>query len=279
MTVKKKKDIRNSSVIPDKLIEVIRQRLADGKQVRRTLPKKGRVHIDRMLPFLVLYRRPMRRTDTGTEQLIKGEASYLIASSSPVMKSSLNKLIRVITGALTRENEPFLLIEIWAGRNSANGNDNEQTVCEPGFKIFTPRTEAPTRTVEAFRKSLRRIRIQKRGAIVEVITKNIYAPEKMTPIVSTRFARRNGLYIIGLEISPIYCDQSTGDLYPLLLRKLHRHLSRAFKQAVFEFLRDHTTVRPRHYLALGRSRPVKAVWEVDKQLAEISSSFDFLVAA
>lgn len=277
MAIKKKKNIRNPSVISDKLIEIIRQRLSDGKQVRRTLPRQGRIHIDRMLPFLVVYRRPMRRNDTGTEQLIKGEASYLIASSSPRMKSSLNKLIRVIAEVLTKENEPFLLIEIWSGRNSVNGNENEQTVCIPGFKIFTPRTQSPTRTVEAFRKSLRKIRIQKHGATVEVIAKNIYAPEKMAPIITTRVARKMGWYVIGLEINPVYCNQSTGDLYPLLLRLLHRYLSRAFKQAVFEFLRGHTTVRPRHYLALGRSRPVKAVWEVDKQLAEISSSFDFLL--
>jgi hypothetical protein len=42
--------------LTDQLIEDIAERIAGGKQVRRTLPPGGRIHIDRQLPFLFLYR-------------------------------------------------------------------------------------------------------------------------------------------------------------------------------------------------------------------------------
>jgi len=51
------------------------------------------------------------------------------------------------------------------------------------------------------------------------------------------------------------------------------------KQAFYAFARDHTRVRPQHYYALGRRAMVKAVWEVDRRLAEIADTFDFLLQA
>ena len=69
-----------------------------------------------------------------------------------------------------------------------------------------------------------------------------------------------------------------GELYPLILRALRRGLSLALRRTFYEFMRKHTTHRPRHYQVLGRRAVVKAVWEVDRQLAEVSESFDFLLA-
>ena len=44
--------------ITQDFIEEIESRLADNNMIRRTLPSQGRLHIDRKLPFLVVYRRP-----------------------------------------------------------------------------------------------------------------------------------------------------------------------------------------------------------------------------
>ena len=38
------------------LADAIHDRIERGTQVRRRLPPNGRIHIDRQLPFLVLYR-------------------------------------------------------------------------------------------------------------------------------------------------------------------------------------------------------------------------------
>jgi glutathione synthase len=46
--------------------------------VRRALPGWGRLHIDRQLPFLCVYRRLPQDDNSKFERLIMGEASYLI---------------------------------------------------------------------------------------------------------------------------------------------------------------------------------------------------------
>ena len=58
---------------------------------------------------------------------------------------------------------------------------------------------------------------------------------------------------------------------------LRRSLSLALRQSFFEFASSHTTHRPPHYHALGRRAVVKAVWEVDRQLAAVSNQFDYLL--
>ncbi|MBA3460653.1 MAG: hypothetical protein H0T46_11860, partial [Deltaproteobacteria bacterium] len=62
----------------EELIRVARERLAVGKPIRRTLEDGGRLHIDRPLPFLCVYRAP-DGPDLGTADLVRTQASYLIA--------------------------------------------------------------------------------------------------------------------------------------------------------------------------------------------------------
>jgi len=54
-------------------------------------------------------------------------------------------------------------------------------------------------------------------------------------------------------------------------------VTRALQQAFFEFTRSCTTHRPRRYQTLGRRAVVKAVFEVDRMLSEVASTFDFLL--
>ncbi len=74
---------KSKSDYSDSLIESVCRRIAKDQRVRRTLPGKGRLHIDRQVPFLCVYRQPPEHEDAGTEQLVKGEASYMIASGCP----------------------------------------------------------------------------------------------------------------------------------------------------------------------------------------------------
>ncbi len=88
---------------------------------------------------------------------------------------------------------------------------------------------------------------------------------------------RYNCYRVGIEVSPIYHNPDSAELYPFVLNKIHRGLSLALKKGAFEFAQKRTTVRPVNYKSLGRRAVVKAVWEVDHKLAEISNAFDFLL--
>jgi len=86
-----------------------------------------------------------------------------------------------------------------------------------------------------------------------------------------------GVTMMGLEVRPIFRHPKTGDVYPLVLRSLHRLLARSLKRAFFEFSRTHTRHKAPHFLALGRRSVVKAVWDIDNRLADVSNSFSLLL--
>ena len=69
-------------MISDDIIEKICEKLSDSKSVRRKLPGGGRIHVDRHLPFLCLYRYPQNHDDSGTERLLLGQAAYILAPAS-----------------------------------------------------------------------------------------------------------------------------------------------------------------------------------------------------
>lgn len=90
-------------------------------------------------------------------------------------------------------------------------------------------------------------------------------------------ARKLNCFVIGLEVSTIYRDKNTGKIYPLALRRLHLGISSALKIAAFAFAHHQTNMRPKHFQALGKRALVKSVWEVDRQLADLDSMFNFLL--
>jgi len=263
-------------IIPDRLISTIAGRLADKKRVRRTLPMWGRLHIDRQLPFLIVYRRPRDRDDEGTERLVLGEASYVQAPGQRGIQPSVRALVRTVARTMEEVFGAFLILEVWSDPIRATEGDPKDPAV-PGFRIVTTRDGSLESTVNALEKALRKRRILGSKPEVELRSVRKLAPPGLSPLLSAKEEPRANVHYLGLEIRPIYRDPETGQTYPRVLRAVHRQLSIALKQALFEFTRSQTTHLPPNYQALGRRAMVKAVWEIDRRLAEISNSFDFLL--
>lgn len=263
--------------ISTKVVDSILERLSGGKRVRRSLPAGGRLHIDRTLPFLVAYRRPLSHEDEGTERLVKGEASYLVASGSKTQRHELAMLVRSAVRTLAAKCGSFLLVEIWSAPPDESRTEDDVPPLRPAFRVVTSATRPPGRTIDTLVKALGRIKLDRRPATVEVSYSSRRAPRGMAPLIPAAEAGELNCFVLGIEVSPVYRDPDSGELFPLVLRKLHLGLSRALKRAFFTFAYSQTRLRPRHYQALGRRAVVKAVWEVDRLLAEVSASFDLLL--
>ncbi len=261
--------------ISDKQIEQILERLKEGKRVRRSLLSDGRLHIDRKLPFLIVYRLLEGETDPGTSRLVKGEASYLIAPSSNIKKNGVLGLIKKLTRILSDEFGSFLIIEIWSKEIDRSVPSLDVMPPKPTFKLYIPQKQPPTKTIEVFERSLKRVKILKRHASVEFDYWN--RSSARSPLIPQGIADRMNCSVLGLEIEDIYRDPDTNEVFPLVLRRLHRSVSTALKRAAFEFTKNRTTRKPFSYHVMGRRAFVKAVWAIDKQLAHISQSFDFLL--
>ena len=134
--------------IADELVSDVRARLQSGKRVRRTLPDGGRLHIDRPLPFLCLYRRPLSGNDNGTEQLVEGEASFLIATASKRASVDLSDLVCKLVEALSEQFGAFLIMEIWSAPDkdvaiAADKDDLTPTELQPDFVISSRGRNVP----------------------------------------------------------------------------------------------------------------------------------------
>ena len=265
----------NSPVISDEFIREICQRLEEGQRVRRNLPGGGRLHIDRRVPFLSVYRKPINIEEDGTEKLLMGETAYLIAPDELALQGRLRVLVREIAITLSSAFGSFLLLEIWASSETENGNPAATNGTNPFFRIHSPGKAGLSTTVQSLQSSLQGIKVARQGARVEITDAARPSPRGLAPLISPDGARKFDFYQLGLEVRPIY--RGGGNTFPLLLRRIQRGVDRALNQAFFEFLRSRTTYNPEHYQALGRRSMVKAVWEVDRELAEVSNAFDFLL--
>jgi uncharacterized protein (TIGR02421 family) len=256
-------------------IESAVARLHENERIRRRLPIWGRVHIERQLPFLCVYRRPAGRSDEGTDMLVRGEASHLVASGEQRLRRGLSAFVRAVATTQKETFGGFLIVEIWA---SPEDNDNTQNgaLRRPHFQIMAPRAAELSSTIDILESALRRVRLRQFTPEVQTIRAGFASPPGLSRLIGAREAAELGITYIGIEIRPIY-RSANGHVYPAVLRSLHREMARAFRRVFFEFTRSNTSHRPPHFLALGPRLMVKAVWEVDRQLAEVSNGFDFLL--
>ena len=220
------------------LLATVRTRLVEGKPIRRTLPDGGRLHVDRPLPFLCVYR--PREGDLGTADLVRTQASYAITNDDALVRDVADVLADLCGGCL--------VVELVAGEDRSK------------FRIHA--SDQLATTIEAAAAALRAIEIAGWKADVE--------PASDVPAADA------GVLKITIEVPPIYRGKTA--LYPAVARAFSRELTNALQRAFFEFARVQTKTAPAHVHMLGRRRFVRAVRAADIALAEIDASFDFLLA-
>ena len=264
------------SEVSDPTIAAIIKRLEAGKSVRRNLPSGGYLHLDRQMPFLLIYRRPHLEASPPTEHMLRGEASYLIVDGRRRLNKNAVTLVSAIGESLSKSFGAFLIVEIWS--DQAEDFAEISPDFRPAFRILTQRSDALSSTSLALRRALSRIRVQRTQAVVTLTESSKPWAPGLPRLVPAHLARQIGCHYLGIGIRPVYQDSGTGETFPLIQRVLHRGLGRAIRRAVFKFTRDQTTHRPPHYHALGPRSLVKLVWKVDRELAGITEDFDFLLS-
>lgn len=262
-----------TNAITNKLIDEISQQLANNQAVRRKLHKYGRVHIDRQLPFLCLYRHPVDRNDQGTETLQLGQAAYLETTADPALQDQLSKLVSSIVKTQSAAFGGFLLIELWT---SEEHEETEQPA-KPAFHLHAPRQNAPNKVLDDFENTLLKTNLRQQAASVEVSFEDDCSPPGLAPLLTAEQARQFECVILSLEIKPVYRDPTTDEVLPFAMRAMRHALTRTLKKVCYSFSHHSTNYRPAHYHELGRHTMTKAVRDTDQQLAEISENFDLLL--
>ncbi|MBZ0185397.1 MAG: flavohemoglobin expression-modulating QEGLA motif protein, partial [Candidatus Obscuribacterales bacterium] len=242
----------------------------------RSVAPWGKISIDRQLPFLAVYRKPEGHTSLGDESFVMGEASFLTASGADSHHQFVSSLVSEVASVLSEKFSAFLLVEVWISHLEAKGDMAERP---PQFRLHLPSKEYLRLEVDSFASALKRIKIQRQEAVVEMVCQKHAGAPGLKPLVSRKESVKKNIYCLGVEIFDVYRDSETNQDFPLMLQSILRAFSRAVKRIIFDFTHQHTTYRPKNYQVLGRRSLVKAVWEADRQFAELSRSFDLVLCA
>jgi len=260
---------RPAALTGERIAQIV-ERLSADRPVRRAMPVWGRLHVDRQLPFIVVYRRPADRPDAGTDRLAVGFASYLLTTAD-IESGQAAGVLEAITRVMRDAFGAFLILEVWAGRDGPS-----VPVGVPAYRVCHYRDEGLRTTLEELRQALAAQKVLRQRPEVTVERSTRVAPPGMRPLFTRRQLDAMGAHLIGVEVAPVYRDED-GNVFPIAVRQFARRVATAIDRAAYRFATDLTNARPRSYLALGRRAFVKAVKDVDAALVAVGSSFDPLL--
>jgi uncharacterized protein (TIGR02421 family) len=269
------------------LISETLAQLAEEKAVRMSLAGGGRLHLDRRVPFLCVYRRRPGDSDLGTEQVVAAKTAYLIIPAEPKLAAQAIQLLRAVVESLAQHFGGFLLVEVWsaplplaaAAAAAAMNGDAAAAALLPRFQVLTPGSRIPRATVESLSKSLGKNTLPFGAAEIVMCAAGGLAPPGLKPLARLNELRRWNCFLLGLAVRPVYRDEATHHVTLPVLRSVRRSVHNALRQAFFTFSRQRMAGRAKLYYALGRRSVVKAVLDIDQQLTAIDRSFDLLLQA
>lgn len=271
---------RNSRNKPDPAVDVIEyicDLLKENKVIRETLPGDGRIHIDRRLPFICVYRNLPEMKDEGTKNLIYGTASYITAGSVPQKK--FKELVTAIAAILSGTFHSFLILEIWADDDRKQEKINLPGSIIPSFRVLSNERKGSgiISTLEVLEKALSKISIHKQNAYSELLfTKDIYPPG-FDALMSLQNLKKINCHLAGISIRPVYRNIQNGKLYPQVLTNLSRQMVYALNRSFLEFTTKLTTHKVHHFYELGRRTFSRPAASSDRQLADLCDGYDFVL--
>ncbi len=259
---------QQDAVADGTFIASVSKPLRENSWVRRRLPGWGRLHIDRRLPFLCVYRRPAQRADPGTKSLLLGEASYLLAAGEPERYRWVAGLVQEIVQIQGAAFGAFMLLEIWT--------EESRPMEQPVFHVVAPASNTPSALLETLENSLLGVQVDETALQVTVDYQERPAPPGLPPLPCPANGKVECL-LLGLGVPPLYRDAGTGVLFPFVLEQFRQDLGRVLKKTFYTFSHSYTRHRPTHYHELGRHAMTPVVQESDVALAAISRGFDILL--
>jgi len=250
--------------IPDlseKSIEKILTTLEEDKEISCHLPGKGILHIEKALPYLVIYRK--KKEDKGTRRFVINESSYMIIGNEDF--PGYQKLLFEISHKLSAQMESYLLFEMYSGTADTNK-----------FRIKGPAKRLPS-ALDTLKEELLKVNSEFTGLYLDAEIQDTFTRQSETdePLMNVEDAKSCGAVLVGLEIPPVYRNDKN-ELYPVFFRNFKDFLIKAIHRSFFEFIRVQTSGGVASFNALGRKYLKQIVFDIDKQLADIEKSYQFL---
>ncbi|MGJ8592897.1 MAG: flavohemoglobin expression-modulating QEGLA motif protein [Aquaticitalea sp.] len=246
--------------IDSHLIEQICKEIADKNPVNIELPNKGLLHIDKLLPFICIYR--YKEPDYYFSRLLKTQASYLIVDET----IDITHLLEAIRLIASKQFDSFLILEVWPNLDTEHSQ----------FQIYGPEDKA-SETINALKEGFRQLNRSYPNVSTKAISTQFRHPKHLTALLDVETSKKTGTLIVGIAIPTLYKNRQTDELFSLFFRKFYAVFSETVKRAVYEFIRVQTTDAFENFLMLGKTHIDAITLSADKKLAEISEQMSFLL--
>ncbi len=249
------------SKFTDKSIKQILTKLDKKEEVNGILPGGGILHIEKEVPFLVIYRK--KGNDEGTSRMVISEASYLIIGDEDY--EGYKKMLFEISHNLSSIFKTYMLFEIYSGEPGSNS-----------FLIKAPANKLPS-ALDVLKQELEEVNNKFSGLYLQAKIKDTpnRQPQGEESLMEVEEAKKCGAVVVSLEIPPVYRNDE-GELYPVFFRQFKDHIIPAVHKFVFDYIRVQTSFDVPAYTSLGRKNLKDKVFEIDRKLCEIESSYQFL---
>ncbi|RMA58516.1 flavohemoglobin expression-modulating QEGLA motif protein [Ulvibacter antarcticus] len=247
-------------MIDEVLITQICKDLEDNLPINESLPENGILHIDKLLPYICIYR--YKNTDLLFSGLLKTQGSYLIVPEAV----DISNLVDCLSTTISKKLNAFLIIEMWPVRKDHQAE----------FDISCPEGKAPA-TINALKEGIDEMRIIYPEISAVVSDTKYRYPKHLKPLLDIDETKESGTLIIGLQVPTIYERPEENEIFSIFYRKFASRLSEIIKRTVFEFIRVQTSNPYRNYLMLGKTNIDKITLQSDDQLADISEGMSFLL--
>lgn len=245
-------------------IEKMIERLQEDCELEMHLPGGGYLHMSDELPYLVVYRTKDEDEDRATVRFVLSEASFLIVGTKDF--EAYQKLIFCLSEAMSSKFKSFLIFEIYAGETGSNK-----------FKIKGPADKLPS-TLKVLKKELDTLNDSYQvldlepAEIEDTIERH---PPGKKPLLGLSALKDAGCLLLALEIPPVYRN-SEGEEFPVFFRSFKDDLVMALHKTIFEYIRIQTSSGVKSYRALGQKNLQEKALEIDRQLSQIETSYQFL---
>ena len=264
--------MREDPVDNQTVMKIAEADFSDKDAFREVMDDGSRLHIDRMLPFLVLNR------FSGDEHSL---ATRVAASSSayflwPDNNDSDSQAASIITEMLGQQDSRFNRVLIACLYDLPRDEDLEsesQELENYAFHLGSSSDEAAKKAVKRLAKAFKKIEIDLRKPEVKELDEPYFEPE-LEEIAkdSEKFS------YISIGLPQNYRRPERDDIFPQLFHELAVETFDALLKGLAEFMIETSKKPPSNYRALGRRNYINAAQKVDGKLEEIGDSFDFLLS-
>ncbi len=243
-------------------LEAALVRLASDEPLMITLPGGETIYIARAVPFLTLYR---YNTQDQAYALHAEETAYCIVGKEDEAPGDFMEFLEGLLRHLSDRFGGVLLLEIWVNEGNS----------DPVLTVHAPPGHPPALSRELL-THLGQLKSEGASRAVELSVGPRATVAGPPPIFSERLLKRQDILLLGIEIGAFFLDEH-GRPFPVVLRNFRENLHTALRRTFFDFVRLQTTYNASHFDQLGNHRVSELVWEIDRKLVEISTSFPFLM--